>query len=78
MDGYISMLKNSKKAEGKDRIYVAGEKEYEAEAKNAEVLSIQTKVFETLNQIGGEFGLSLKPSSGVKVEITGVKKSVAV
>ena len=60
MDYYINMLKSANKAEGHDRIYVAGEKEYEASEKYAEVVSLQNKVFEIINSIGKEFGLELK------------------
>ncbi len=60
MDNYIEMLKGSNKAEGQDRIYVAGEKEYIADEKNSEKLSIQSKVFDILNELGDEFNLKLE------------------
>jgi len=59
MDNYIDMLKASRKADGEDYIYVAGEKEYQNEAKNEVVLNLQDKVFNNLNDIGKEFGLQL-------------------
>ncbi len=59
MDYYIKMLKNSNKAEGQDRIYVAGEKEYEYTEANKIQLSLQSKVFSILNELGAEFGLKL-------------------
>lgn len=59
MDYYIEMLKNSKKAEGEEYIYIAGEKEYENEEKNKIELHLQDKVFDKLNEIGNEFGLQL-------------------
>jgi len=62
MDSYIQMLKNSEKAAGQNRIYVAGEKEYEAEEKNKTTVSLQDKVFNTLNDIGEEFGMKLSKS----------------
>ncbi|MEN8153079.1 MAG: Ldh family oxidoreductase [Acidobacteriota bacterium] len=60
MDYYINMLKNSTKAEGQDRIYVAGEKEYENTEANKVQLSLQSKVFITLNELGSEFGIKLE------------------
>ncbi|MDO9548313.1 MAG: Ldh family oxidoreductase [Candidatus Marinimicrobia bacterium] len=60
MDYYVQMLKNASKADGQTRIFVAGEKEYEAMEKNKTTVSLQNKVFNTLNEIGAEFGLSLK------------------
>ncbi len=62
VDSYIQMLKNSEKAAGQNRIYVAGEKEYEAEEKNKVTVSLQDKVFNTLNDIGREFCLKLSKS----------------
>jgi len=62
MDSYIQMLKNSEKADGQNRIYVAGEKEYDAEEKNKATVTLQDKVFNTLNDIGREFGMKLGKS----------------
>ncbi|HCL00707.1 MAG TPA: malate dehydrogenase [Candidatus Marinimicrobia bacterium] len=62
LDSYIQMLKNSEKAAGQNRIYVAGEKEYEAEEKNKATVSLQDKVFITLNDIGKEYDLKLQES----------------
>ncbi len=62
MDSYVQMLKNSEKAAGQNRIYVAGEKEYEAEERNKITVSLQDKVFNTLNDIGKEFGIKLSKS----------------
>lgn len=59
MDYYIDMLKNSHKARGQDHIYVAGEKEWQNEAKNEKEIHLQDKVFDKLNEIGKEFGLGL-------------------
>jgi len=59
MDYYIDMLKDNQKVEGQDRIYVAGEKEYEAYQENREIVSLQDKVFQNLNEIGDKFSLSL-------------------
>jgi len=63
MDYYIRMLKNATKAAGQERIYVAGEKEYEAMERNKTTVTLQDKVFHTLNEIGAEFGLKLKKSN---------------
>ena len=60
MDAYIEMLKGSNKADGQDRIYVAGEKEYIADENNNKKLSIQNKVFDILNELGEEFSLKLE------------------
>ena len=59
MDYYINMIKNAKKSEGDDYIYVAGEKEYMNEEKNKINLFLQDKVFENLNIIGKKFGFVL-------------------
>ncbi len=60
MDTYIEMLKSSNKADGQDKIFVAGEKEYIANEKNSEKLSIQSKVFDILNELGEEFNIKLE------------------
>ncbi|MBN2602161.1 MAG: Ldh family oxidoreductase [Candidatus Marinimicrobia bacterium] len=62
MDYYIQMLKNATKADGQARIFVAGEKEYEAMEKNKDTVSLQGKVFTILNEIGAEHGFILKES----------------
>jgi len=64
IDYYVNMLKNSTKAEGQERIYVAGEKEYEAMEKNKTTVSLQDKVFNTLNDIGKNYGLKLNEHKG--------------
>lgn len=60
MDHYIDMLRNAGKGAGYDRIYVAGEKEYEAEERNRVTVPVQAKVFDTLNQIGSRWGLRIE------------------
>jgi len=57
MDNFINILKNSKKAEGKDRIFVAGEKEFEFEEKYREEVALYYKVAENLRSIGSELGV---------------------
>lgn len=59
MDYYIEMLKSNQKVDGENKIYVAGEKEYDAYYKNQKTLSLQNKVFNNLNKIGAEFSMSL-------------------
>lgn len=60
MDYYTRMLKQANMADGEDRIFVAGEKEYEQAETNKTTLTLQDKVFEILNDIGHEFNLSLE------------------
>jgi LDH2 family malate/lactate/ureidoglycolate dehydrogenase len=59
MDNFVGMLKNSEKAEGKNRIYIAGEKEFENEDKQQETVSISNKVIENLKEIGKEAGVEV-------------------
>ncbi len=59
MDKFIGTLKNSEKAEGKDRIYIAGEKEFENEDKQKETVSLSNKVIENLKEIGKEAGVEV-------------------
>ncbi len=60
MDYYIDMLKNSNPAEGADHIFVAGEKEFLNERDNHKQVTLQDKVFDTLNKIGVDYNLSLR------------------
>lgn len=57
---YIDMLKNAEKATGQDRIYVAGEKEQEAEERHRERVPLEKKVWQQLNAIGERYGLQLQ------------------
>ncbi len=57
MDNFIKILRDSEKAEGKDRIYIHGEKEFENEDKNRETVPIFHKVLENLKEIGNEVGV---------------------
>ncbi len=55
MDDFIDRLKNSAKADGQDRIYIHGEKEYEKyEQYKKEGVPLQDKVYATLKAIGEE------------------------
>ena len=58
MDKYMRMLKNSNKAEGKERIYVAGEKEWEQEERFSQEVEIYYKVVEDMREIGSEVGVT--------------------
>jgi LDH2 family malate/lactate/ureidoglycolate dehydrogenase len=58
MDDLIRRLKNSRKAEGHDRIYVHGEKEFELEEKyRREGIPLYYKVYDDLKAIGEEMGV---------------------
>ena len=58
MDDAIRRIKSSAKAEGQNRIYVHGEKEFELEEKyRQEGIPLYYKVYEDLKAIGGEMGV---------------------
>ena len=60
MDDLQQRLKRTPKAEGQDRIYVHGEKEYEETERRArEGIPLNPKVLADLRDISGEFGVSL-------------------
>ncbi len=59
MDGLIRALKNSAKAEGHDRIFVHGEKEFESEENyRRNGIPLYHKVYEDLKAIAGEIGVT--------------------
>ncbi len=59
MDGLIRRLKNSAKAEGQDRIFIHGEKEFELEEKyRKEGIPLYYKVYEDLKAIADEVGVT--------------------
>ena len=59
MDDLIRRLKNSRKAEGHDRIYVHGEKEFELEEKHRkDGIPLYYKVYDDLQAIGEEVGVA--------------------
>jgi L-2-hydroxycarboxylate dehydrogenase (NAD+) len=59
MDDIIRSLKGTPKAEGQDRIYIHGEKEYEmAEERRAHGIPLHSKVMVDLRKIGEETGVS--------------------
>ncbi|MBP1719422.1 MAG: Malate/L-lactate dehydrogenase [Deltaproteobacteria bacterium] len=58
MDDLLRRLRNSPKAEGCDRIYIHGEKEFELEEKyRKEGIPLYFKVYDDLKAIGGEVGV---------------------
>ena len=58
MDDLIRRLKTSRKAEGQDRIYVHGEKEFELEEKYRKAgIPLYYKVYDDLKAIGEEMGV---------------------
>jgi LDH2 family malate/lactate/ureidoglycolate dehydrogenase len=59
MDDMIRRLKNSAKAEGRGRIYIHGEKEFELEEKyRRDGIPLYFKVFEDLKTVADEAGLA--------------------
>ncbi|MCD6454183.1 MAG: Ldh family oxidoreductase [Candidatus Aminicenantes bacterium] len=60
MDNIIRMLKNAPKAEGKDRIYIHGEKEFEKEKERNEEVPLYYKVYDTIKYICNELGVEFK------------------
>ncbi len=60
MDDLQRRLKNTPRAEGQDRIYVHGEKEYEeSERRSRQGIPLNRKVVASLHQIASELGVSL-------------------
>jgi LDH2 family malate/lactate/ureidoglycolate dehydrogenase len=59
MDDIVRRLKDTPRAEGQSRIYIHGEKEFEAtERYRAEGVPLVGKVYEDLRAIGGETGVA--------------------
>ena len=60
MDDIITRLKETSKADGQDRIYIHGEKEFEAaDARKTEGIPLHPKVAEDLRAIAVETGVDL-------------------
>lgn len=60
VDDWQARLKGSRKADGHDRIYVAGEKEHaEAERRRRDGIPLHPAVLADLQALGAEFGLTL-------------------
>jgi LDH2 family malate/lactate/ureidoglycolate dehydrogenase len=58
MDELIGRIKNTPKAEGAERIYIHGEKEYEKEAeRQANGIPLHPKVLDTLKKIGDDLNI---------------------
>ncbi len=68
LDAYIRTLRNADKAAGQERIFVAGEKEYEFAEKYREFVPLQKKVFDILNNLGNEIGLSITENKKERIE----------
>lgn len=60
MDKFIGIMRDSEKAEGQDKIYIAGEKEFSKEDEQEETVSISNKVVENLKEIGNDVGIEVK------------------
>jgi L-2-hydroxycarboxylate dehydrogenase (NAD+) len=61
MDDWQQRLKGAPKAEGQDRIYVAGEKEFEeAERRERDGIPLQGVVFADLQALGAEYGVEIE------------------
>jgi LDH2 family malate/lactate/ureidoglycolate dehydrogenase len=61
MDDFILRLRNSAKAQGQDRVYVHGEKEYEREEEYAKSgVPLYATVYDDLKAIAGELHLEFK------------------
>ncbi|MCK4235139.1 Ldh family oxidoreductase [candidate division WOR-3 bacterium] len=60
MDKFIGIMRDSEKAEGRDKIYIAGEKEFSKEDEQEETVSISNKVVENLKEIGNDVGIEVK------------------
>ncbi|MBN2380770.1 Ldh family oxidoreductase [candidate division WOR-3 bacterium] len=59
MDSFIRMLKQTPRAEGAQRIWVAGEKEWEAQDRNKEEVDIDEPTLAMLAEIGEELGIEV-------------------
>ena len=58
MDELIRLMREAPKAEGQERIYIPGEKEFEtAERRRKAGIPVHLKVVETLREIGMEIGV---------------------
>ncbi|TKJ43506.1 malate dehydrogenase [candidate division TA06 bacterium B3_TA06] len=58
MDSFIRMLKNTPKQEGAERIWIAGEKEAEAEDRNATEVDVDEPTMEKLRTIASELEIN--------------------
>ena len=57
LDDYISILRNSEKAAGQERIFIHGEKEFELYEQHRQEVAIYYKVVEELRKIGEEVSI---------------------
>ncbi len=59
MDDYLRMLKSAPKQPGQSRIWVAGEKEWEAEDRHEDTVDLDEPTLDKLREIGQELGLEV-------------------
>lgn len=59
MDSFIRMLKDAPKAEGEERIWIAGEKEWEAEERNKDEIDLDEPTLNKIREIGADLGVSI-------------------
>jgi L-2-hydroxycarboxylate dehydrogenase (NAD+) len=59
MDQFLGILKNSEKADGQDKIYIAGEKEYSKSDAQKDTVAISNVVVENLREIGKDAGVDV-------------------
>jgi len=57
IDALLNLVAGSKLADGKERIFIHGEKEYEMMDANKKAVPLYHRVVEDINRIGGELGL---------------------
>jgi LDH2 family malate/lactate/ureidoglycolate dehydrogenase len=60
LDDYIHRLKGASKRPDAEKIFVAGEKEYDKQEKFSDHVELQDKVVENLKEIGQKFGIELE------------------
>jgi LDH2 family malate/lactate/ureidoglycolate dehydrogenase len=60
LDDYIHRLKGASMRPDAEKIYVAGEKEYDLQEKYSDHVELQEKVVDSLKEIGQKFGVELK------------------
>ena len=65
MDRLLRDLRNCPSAEGAERVYFAGQKEFEAEDRSQQLgVPLLFKTFEQISQIGREYGVEPPPIIG--------------
>lgn len=59
MDSFIGMLKNAPKADGEERIWIAGEKEWEAEKRNRDAVDLDEPTVKKIRDTAAELNLTV-------------------